>query len=142
MTKKEFVSQYLKRHSESENKIFPDDFTSLSSTKFIVLPNKSLTLGAELFGQVEILTTEGNTVYQAENLYEAKYIIYFRKYFSSKIKIPSNPDDVKNAVVKYEAYLDSIIADIENQLEYHSMNPVNLHSVSNEIFKKLNLVRY
>ena len=142
MTKKEFVSEYLKKHSGTGKKVFPDDFATLSSTKTVVLPYKSLIIGNEFFGKIELHTTEGNSVYQAEDIFEAKYIVYFKKYFSSSIKIPVKAEDVKEAVVKYEQYLDSILADIKDQLEYHSINPASLRSIRNEIFKRLNLVRY
>jgi hypothetical protein len=142
VTTKEFISLYLKKHSETGNKKFPVDFTALNSIKTIALPYNFPVIGNELFGKIEILTKEGYTVYLAENIYEAKYIVYYKRYSGDDIIIPADNSEVKTAVISYEKYLDGILADIKEQLKHYSMDALNLHSVSNEIFMKLNLVRY
>jgi hypothetical protein len=142
VTTKEFISLYLKKHTEAGEKIFPDDFTVLSSAKFITLPYKSLVIGNDLFGKIEILSTDGATVYQADDIYEAKYLIYAKKYSDDNVAIPANNNDVKTAVLEYEKYLDLILEDIKEKLMQNLIDPANLHTISNEIFMKLNLVRY
>ena len=66
MTEKEFISRYISKHTEINSKNFPDDYTNLNNTKELFIPDKTLVLGSELFGSVEILTTEGEPVLQAE----------------------------------------------------------------------------
>ena len=142
MTKKEFITRYIKKHSERSSKIFPDDFTNLSDTEKLELPHKTLVLGAEFFGAMEILTTEGTPVLQAENIHKAKYIVYANLNRSGNIIIPKKEKDIKTAVEDYEKYLDWILLDINEELKKNLPDSRNLHSVTNEIFLKLNLVRY
>ena len=142
MTEKEFISQYINKHSETKGKIFPDDFTNLTDTEKLELPQKTLVLGNEFFGVVEILTTEGTPVLQADNIHKAKYIVYANLNRSGNIIIPKNEHDIKTAVENYEKHLDWILLDIEEELNKELPDSRNLHSVTNEIFLKLNLVRY
>jgi len=142
VTKKEFISKYLRKHTETGKKFFPDDFLTLSSFNTIKLSNNSIFIGKEMFGKIELLTTEGETAFLAEDIYQAKYIVYSKKYSVEDIKIPIDNDEIKAAVVKYEKYLDGLLADIKEEIKKHSVDIKQLHSISNEIFVKLNLVRY
>ncbi len=142
MTEKEFISQYINKHYETSSKIFPDDFTNLTDTEKLEMPNKTLVLGNEFFGAIEILTTEGTPVLQADNIHKAKYIVYANFNRSSNIIIPKSEYEIKTAVENYEKHLDWILLDIEEELKTKLPDSRNLHSVTNEIFLKLNLVRY
>jgi hypothetical protein len=142
VTEKDFISRYISKHSETSSKIFPDDFTNLTDTEKLEMPNKTLVLGSEFFGSVEILTTEGTPVLQAESIQKAKYIVYANLNRSGNIIIPKKENDIKAAVENYEKHLDWILLDIEEELKKNFPESRNLHSVSNEIFLKLNLVRY
>ena len=142
MTEKKFITQYINKYTEVNSKIFPDDFTNQTETEKLDIPDKTLVLGSELFGSVEILTTEGAPVLQAESIYKAKYILYANSNRGSKIIIPKNDNDIKTAVENYEKHLDWILLDIEEQLKKNLPESRNLHSLTNEIFLKLNLVRY
>ena len=142
MTEKEFISQYINKHYKTSSKIFPDDFTNLTDTEKLELPQKTLVLGNEFFGVVEILTTEGTPVLQAENIHKAKYIVYANLNRSGNIIIPKSEYEIKTAVENYEKYLDWILLDIEEELKKKLPDSRNLHSVTNEIFLKLNLVHY
>lgn len=142
MTEKEFISRYINKHAEINSKNFPDDFTNLTETEELAIPDKTLVLGSELFGSVEILTTEGEPVLQAETIHKAKYILYANSKRRGKIIIPQKDDDIKAAVENYEKHLDWILLNIEEELKKDLPESRNLHSVTNEIFLKLNLVRY
>ena len=142
MTEKGFILQYINKHSEASSKIFPDDFTNLSDTEKLEMPHKTLVLGNEFFGTVEILTIEGTPVLQAESIHKAKYIVYANLNRSGNIIIPKSENEIKTAVENYEKYLDWILLDIEEELKKKLPDSRNLHSVTNEIFLKLNLVRY
>ena len=142
MTEKEFISHYINKHSETKGKIFPDDFTNLTDTEKLEMPHKTLVLGNEFFGTVEILTIEGTPVLQAENIHKAKYIVYANLNRSGNFIIPKSEYEIKTAVENYEKYLDWILLDIEEELKKKLPDSRNLHSVTNEIFLKLNLVRY
>ena len=109
MTEKEFISQYINKHSETSNKIFPDDFTNLSDTEKLEMPPNTLVLGSEFFGAVEILTTEGTPILQAESIHKAKYIVYANLNRSGNIIIPKNEYEIKTAVENYEKHLDWIL---------------------------------
>jgi len=99
-------------------------------------------LGSEFFGAVEILTTEGTPVLQAESIHKAKYIVYANINRSGNIILPNIEDEIKSAVEKYENHLDWILLDIEEELKKKLPKSRNFHSVTNEIFLKLNLVRH
>lgn len=142
MTKKEFVFQYIKKHNESGLKNFPDDFTDLTDAIKHQLPAETLVLGNEFFGKYEILTTDGSPVMNADNIFKAKYIIYGNRDREGYIFIPEDESKIKSAVEKYERYLDQILTDISEDLKKHMPELLNDHSISNEIFMKLNLVRY
>ena len=142
MTEKEFITQYINKHTEINSKIFPDDFTNLTETEKLEIPDKILVLGSEFFGSVEILTTEGTPVLQAENIHKAKYIVYANLNRSGNIIIPKKENEIKTAVDNYEKHLDWILLDIEEQVKKKLPESRNLHSITNEIFLKLNLVRY
>ena len=142
MTEKEFITQYINKHTEINSKIFPDDFTNLTETEKLEIPDKTLVLGSEFFGSVEILTTEGTPVLQAENIHKAKYIVYANLNRSGNIIIPKKENEIKTAVDNYEKHLDWILLDIEEQVKKKLPESRNLHSITNEIFLKLNLVRY
>lgn len=142
MTEKEFISHYINKHSETSSKIFPDDFTNLTDTEKLEMPHKTLVLGNEFFGVVEILTIEGKPVLQVDNIHKAKYIVYANLNRSSNIIIPKSEYEIKTAVENYEKYLDWILLDIEDKLKQKLPESRNLLSVTNEIFLKLNLVRY
>ena len=142
MTEKEFVSHYIKKHSEKNHKTFPNDFSNLTDIEKLELPQKSLVLGNEFFGSIEILTTEGTPVLQAESIHKAKFIVYANLNRSGNIIIPKSENEIKTSLENYEQYLDHVLLDIENELKKEIPESRNLHSVSNEIFMKLNLVRY
>ncbi len=142
MTEKEFITQYINKHSEASSKIFPDDFTNLSDTEKLEMPHKTLVLGNEFFGTVEILTIEGTPVLQAESIHKAKYIVYANLNRSGNIIIPKNKNEIKTAVENYEKHLDWILLDIEEDLKKELPESRNLHSITNAIFLKLNLVHY
>ncbi len=106
------------------------------------MSHKTLVLGNEFFGVVEILTTEGTPVLQADNIHKAKYIVYANLNRRGNIIIPKSEYEIKTAVENYEKHLDWILLDIEEDLKKKLPDSRNLHSVTNEIFLKLNLVRY
>lgn len=142
MTTKVFISKFLQKHSESGHKVFPSDFVKLSSFNKIKLDCSSPVIGNELFGRIEILSTEGETIFLADDLSQAKYIVYCKRNSDDDIKIPLDNDKMKTAVIIYEKYLDQILADIRDEAVKHSLDLKQLNSISNEIFRKLNLIRY
>jgi hypothetical protein len=142
VTEKEFISRYIKKHSETISNIFPDDFTNLTETEKLEVPNKTLVLGSEFFGAIEILTTEGTPVLQAESIHKAKYIVYANLNRRGNIIIPKNEVEIKTAVENYEKHLDWILLDIEEELSKELPDSRNIHSITNAIFLKLNLVHY
>lgn len=142
MTEKEFVLHYIKNHSEKDQKIFPNDFANLTDIEKLELPQKSLVLGNEFFGSIEITTTESTPVLQVQSIHKAKYIVYANLNRNGDIIIPKSENEIKTAVENYEKHLDWLLLDIEEMLKKNLLESRNLHSITNEIFLKLNLVRY
>jgi glycogen synthase len=94
------------------------------------MPGKSLVLGSELFGTFEIMDVDGNVIFQAENIYKAKYILYANRTKPAEIKIPLSETDIKAVVKNYENHIDSIVKMIEEDLMKQSTNPHKFLRVS------------
>lgn len=143
MSEKEFIKKWTSKLTSDGIKNFPSDFTNPKNYKEIKLPGKQLLIGEELFGTYEILTTDSKSVFHAESYQQAEFIIYSNRNTPEIILIPENINELKDAVQRYEAYLDEIIKQIE--LDYQLMFSANKVSNSGlivaEIFKIMNLVR-
>ncbi len=142
MTEKKFIADWIIKLNEEGLKEFPGAFLKTDELKEIVLPGKTLVIGKEFFGSYEILSTDGESVYQAASLDEAKYIVYSSRDKSSLIKIPADGKYTREALSLYNEYLDAIIKHIET--DYKKIFPREKKSnyIVNEIFKRLNLTRY
>ena len=141
MSEKDFIFSKSRELYLNGIKIFPVDFTNSKNTKIIEVPEKELVLGKEFFGSYEVSTIAGDFLLTFNNASEAKYIVYASKNRKDKIKIPKEPDNIKAAVENYEKYLDQLLQEIKKDYLARFSNGKNFTSVSNEIFKKLNLTR-
>ncbi len=142
MTEKDFISNWTKQISDEGIKSFPDDFISFKNYQLIDLPGKALVIGKEFFGTVEILSTDGTQVYQAENHLTAKFIIYSNRLVPLKIKIPKENSVIGSSVNLFENYLDGIIKQIESDYKKSFPMGKNSSGAINNIFRILNLMRY
>ncbi|HVO73147.1 MAG TPA: hypothetical protein VMT35_03925 [Ignavibacteriaceae bacterium] len=141
MTEKEFISSRVGRILAEGLKNFPEDFNNLTDFCEINLPQKSLLIGTELFGKIEIISTDGSFIMHAEDYNQAKYIVYSSRQKIGKVKLPKNPDEIKSLLSRYEKYLDSILVLINT--EYRKIfKEGNSDFAVNEIFRAINLVRY
>lgn len=141
MNENDFIFSKSKDFQLSGIKNFPIDFTDLQSSGVIKVPDKQLILGKEFFGSFEVTTPAGDFVLTLNNEYEAKYIVYASRNRKADLKIPHKFENIKNAVILYEKYLDLLLIDIKKEYFKRFSNGKNFTSVSNEIFKKLNLIR-
>lgn len=141
MSEKDFIFSKSKDLSISGIKSFPVDFIQLEKFNTIEIPDKVLVLGKEFFGSFEITSATGNFVLTFHNEFEAKYVVYASQNSKNKIKIPTDLMSIKKAVEDYEKYLDQLLQEIKKEYLKKISNGKNFTSVSNEIFKKLNLTR-
>lgn len=146
LTEKEFVLKWNSKLADEGFKVFPDDFIDLSDTSFekknLELPNKTLVLGSEFFGEYEVNTIDGKSIYRAPYFEEAKYIIYTCRMKPSNILIPQDPKVLKKSVKDYEMYLDGIIKKINDDYKKSFPESKNVHQMVNDIFRVNNIVRY
>ncbi len=142
MSEKEFISSWKLKLESGNLKNFPGNFVNAESFKELRLPAKTLVMGEEFFGTFEILTVDGNPVHQASTYAQAKYILYANRNKPEVIPIPADEDAVKKANSNYETYLDSLIKDIEKDYKKNFPAEKNSKSITNEIFRLLNLTRY
>lgn len=142
MTEKEFSNNWISRLREKGIRNFPDDFLGDYETEIINLPSVNLLKGEELFGSYEITDSRGNSVYMAENLFRAKYILYSNRKKPHQLKIPLSDEMVSLAVKNYESYLDSILREIGNEYRNYFPKEKNFPLISSEIFSALNLKRF
>ena len=141
MSEKDFIFSKSKDLSLSGLKSFPIDFVISKNLNTIEVPDKVLVLGKEFFGSYEVSSAAGAFVLTFNNLFEAKYVVYASQHRKKQIKIPSELSNIKKSVEDYEQYLDELLQEIKKDYLKKFTNGKNLTSVSNEIFKKLNLTR-
>ncbi|MCK9425162.1 MAG: hypothetical protein M0Q21_03870 [Ignavibacteriaceae bacterium] len=141
-TEKEFITKTVQALNKKGIKTFPDEFMSLSTTKTISVPAKILIMGEEFFGSYEILSADRKVVFQASTYSEAKYLIYASRKKTAEITIPVNEEEIKQAVLQYEKYLDSIMKELVSLYKKTFPEGKNSLFVMNEILMILNLVRY
>ena len=141
MTEKDFISEEIGRLKNEGIKNFPVDFSNNFEMTELETPGKTLFMGNNIFGHYEIITSDGTPVFQFDNLSKAKYIVYSSINSSKKIQIPADEAGIKIIVGNYEKYLDSLLISIQEDFKKEFPLSQNQHSVSNEIFRKLNLVR-
>jgi hypothetical protein len=141
LNEKDFIFSKSKDLSLSGLKNFPQDFTFSKKINSIDVPEKVLSLGKEFFGSFEVTSATGDFVMTFQNEFEAKYVVYASQNRKNLINIPADQSAVINAVKEYEKYLDNLLLEIKNEYQRKVNNGKNLTTVSNEIFKKLNLTR-
>lgn len=142
MTEKDFSNNWIARLTERGIKNFPSDFLSSLPTEEISLPSVNLVKGEELFGSYEITDSRGNSVFLADSLSKAKYILYSNRLRPHIVNIPSGDEQVNDVVKLYEKYLDSIVKEVESDYKKVFPKNKNFSFISNEIFNALNLKRY
>lgn len=142
MNEKDFIQNKVEE-IKSGLKIFPSDFLNENiSVKEILLPGKILIMGEELFGKYEIVTKEGDSVFQADNYNAAKYLIYSGRTKPAKIVLPIENAAIEKIVRSYEKYLDELVRTIQNDFRRIFSEAKNMNAVVNEIFLRANLIRY
>lgn len=141
MNDKLFVEECLNKILANGLKIFPHDFIDESSLDIISIPVKTLVLGQEFFGAYEIITTNGDQVFHAATLDEAKFFIYSSKERNGKTFLPKDRTQIKSCIESYNKYLDNLLDEIKKDYKKYFPEGKNLLTVSNQIFQKLNLTR-
>ena len=142
MNEKLFIKNWLIKVQSSGIKQFPLGFIDESQLDIISIPIKILVIGQEFFGAYEILTTEGEPVYHASYYDEAKFIVYSSKERNGKTYLPKDKSKIKTLIDSYNNYLDDLLNQIKKDYKKNSQDGKNVNAVSNEIFQKLNLIRY
>ena len=142
MNEKLFIENWLIKVQSTGIKQFPLDFINSSKLDTLAIPIKTLVIGQEFFGVYEIITTDGESIYQATNYDEAKFIVYGSKERNGKTYIPKDRSEIKILVDSYNNYLDDLLNQIKKDYKKNFPDGKNVHAVSNEIFQKLNLIRY
>jgi hypothetical protein len=142
LTEKEFISLCIKEIRDVGIKSFPSDFISDDNNSYVLhTGGKTLLIGNEMFGSYEIITTDGSPVFITDNYDTAKYVIYASRERTDQISIPKDNKAIRESILKYEEYLRSIV--IQTSSHYKKEFPAgNTPEVTNEIFRKLNLVIY
>lgn len=141
-TEKAFAKKWIKELSGGLLKNFPSDFISGVETETILLPQKQLLLGPELFGNYEIIDIDNNLFIHAETYEKAKYILYSNRTKPASISIPKQEQDIKTSVRNFEAHLDNILRGLEKEFTNEFSGSKYFHEISNLIFISLNLIRY
>lgn len=141
MSEQDFIFSKSKELSLAGIKNFPIDFLQTKKLSEIEVPDKVLILGKEFFSSFEVSSATGDFVMTFTNESEAKYVVYASRNRKNKIKMPNDSALIKETVEDYENYLDQFLHDIKKDYQKKINNGKNFTSVSNEIFKKLNLTR-
>jgi hypothetical protein len=142
LNEKLFVEKWIGKIQSAGIKHFPNYFLDDTQLEIISIPIKTLVMGQEFFGSFEIITTDGSSVYQAANYDEAKFFLYSSRERNGKAYLPKDKSLIKATVNSYNKYLDDLIEQIKKDYKSNFSDGKNLLAVSNEIFQKLNLIRY
>lgn len=142
MNEKLFIENWISKVQSAGIKQFPLHFIDETQLDIISIPIKTLVIGQEFFGAYEIITTDGESVYQASNYDEAKFIVYSSKARNGLTYIPKDKSQIKSLVDSYNNYIDDLLNQIKINYKKNFPEGKNVHAVSNEIFQKLNLIRY
>lgn len=141
MSEKDFIFSKIKELSLTGIKNFPVDFITSKQLTEIEVPEKVLLLGKEFFGSFEVISATGDFSISFNDEFEAKYVVYASHNRKSKMKMPAEKVNVRKAVEEYEKYLDKLLQELKNDYLRKFSGGKNFTLVSNEIFKKLNLIR-
>ena len=142
MNEKLFIDAWISKIQLDGIKQFPFHFIDESQLDIIPIPIKTLVVGQEFFGAYEIITTSGEQVFQASTSDEAKFIVYSSKQRNGKAYLPKDKSLVSKIVNAYNNYLDELIDIVKIDYKKEFADGKNFLNVSNEIFQKLNLIRY
>lgn len=138
----EFQNIWQSKIEDEVLKSFPEDFINGFDFEILDLPGKPLLKGSELFGNFEIIDTDGDVLLSTDNIYKIKYILYANRSKPSALKILTNEDKLVSAVKSYEKHLDEIVRMIN--LDFKKQFPTSDEAVkvSSKIFQLLNLHRH
>lgn len=138
----EFQNIWQSKIEDEVLKSFPEDFINGFDFEILALPGKPLLKGSELFGNFEIIDTDGDVLLSTDNIYKIKYILYANRSKPSALKILTNEDELVSAVKSYEKHLDEIVRMIN--LDFKKQFPTSDEAVkvSSKIFQLLNLHRH
>ncbi len=140
MTEKEFIDKWSEKIS-GELSIFPSDYGDPGKTRVVKFDEKTLKLGSEFFGGMEIINSNGEPVYLAKDYDEAKFILYaFR--FSKEIEIPEDENLMREIIKNYERKLDEFVHAVNKDFGLYFSDKSTLLEITNKIFRRLNLQRH
>lgn len=142
MNEKLFIEKWISKILSAGIKQFPLHFIDPLQLQTISIPISTLVIGQEFFGAYEIITTSGEQVYQALTYDEAKFFVYSSKGRNGKAYLPKDKSLIKISVDSYNGYLDNLLEQIKKDYKNNFLDGKYLLTVSNEIFQKLNLIRY
>lgn len=142
MNEKLFIENWINKIQSDGIKNFPQDYINKSQLDCIKIPIKTLVMGQEFFGSYEIITTSGEQVYQASTIDEAKFFLYSSKERNGNAYLPKDKALMKSTVELHSSFLDKLIEQIKKEYKKNFPEGKNLLSVTNEIFQKLNFIRY
>lgn len=135
------VKEIIDKLKAEELKKFPNDFLNNVDCIEEIIPNKTLIISSELFGQYEIRTSDGEFFKMVDDIFTAKYYVYYSLLRKTKLKIPSAKSDLEKIVKEYEKYFDTVVRVIDNQLDRYGQTSNKL-KLTNEIIQSLNLIRF
>ena len=142
MNTTEFQNIWQSKIEDEILRSFPEDFINGYDFEIIDLPGKPLLKGSELFGNFEIIDTDGDVLLSTDNMYKIKYLLYANRSNPSHIKIPTSENELVLSVKSYEKHLDEIVRMIN--LDFKKQFPTSDEAVkvSSKIFQLLNLHRH
>jgi tRNA(Ser,Leu) C12 N-acetylase TAN1 len=137
-----FVNHWVDKILSTGIKKFPFHFIKEKELLPFSVPSKTLVITPEFFGNYEIITTDGDFVYQAQNYDEAKFFVYSSRERNGKAYLPKEASQIKIIVNLYNKYLDDLLDQIKKDYRKSFPEGKDFQSITGEIFKKLNLIRY
>lgn len=143
MTEKEFIQRWAQKIYDGKLVDFPlGKIEGTDYSENISLPKKNLMIGSSFFDSYEIITPFGETVYQAEDYDQAKFIIYASRTKPESISIPLNKEKVKEIISAYETKIDKLFKDIIKDFRKELPQGIDGTDTANSVFRLANIIRY
>jgi hypothetical protein len=141
VTHKDFEQKWVSLIQNELLKKFPDEFIELSNTETIKMPEVTLLIGSEFFGNYELVDTSGKLYFKVDNYHKAKYLLYSNRNKPETILLPLNEEKLVSAVKEYERLLDSFLKQMNKEFRELFPESTQFPKTSNSIFNTLNLQR-
>jgi len=123
---------------------FPEGFVDIKEKKKILeipVSGKPLKIGHYFMGTYEVIDEDGDKMRIANDIYEAKFLVYSYKPEQYIIQLPKNTVVIQNAVKAYEQYVKNLHDKLLNRAFEATHDHTRAERIANEILEEYGIKR-